>query len=162
MKYGFFVCLVVFLVFTCGVQAVNCVSSDRTNSWLDRAKDAGNPSQVAEFLAEYKKALYTDGKVEGKYTSVFHYPGTYMPTYLRAVDGLIQRAKDLEKQNPTDTSYQMGLVNLEKDLGDIKGTAYSVWVADIGWLIWAIAVCGILGMLVFGCMWSQELYTKAL
>ena len=105
------------------------------DSWLERAKDAGNPAQVVEFLTNYENALYSADKVNDKYSSVFKFPGSYMPTYIRAVDGLIERAKALAIQNPTETSYQMGLINLEKDLGDIEATAFSVWVADGGWII---------------------------
>lgn len=111
------------------------ISSARIDSWLVRAKDAGNPAQVSEFLGEYRTALQEAGRVEGKFYTVFHYPGSYMPTYIRAVDGLVQRANALALQSPQETSYQMGLVNLEKDLGDIEAAAYDVWFAYTGvWL----------------------------
>lgn len=123
------------------IWILNGISSARIDSWLERAKDAGNPAQVAEFLTNYKKALDDAGRIDKKYSSVFRYPGTYMPVYIRAVDGLIQRAEDLSVQNPTDTSYQMGLVNLEKDLGDIETAAYGVWFAYTGvWVCWICVV----------------------
>ena len=111
------------------------ISSARIDSWLVRAKDAGNPAQVAEFLGRYQADLQASGRIEGRYSSVFHYPGTYMPTYIRAIDGLVQRAEALTLQSSEATSYQMGLVNLEKDLGDIEAAAWGVWFASAGiWL----------------------------
>lgn len=117
-----------------------CIGFTATNSYLERAKDAGNPQQVAEFLTEYKEALRKNNMIEGKYQSVFKYPGGYMPTYIRAVDGLIERANSLAKQSSVDTSYQMGLVNLEKDLGDIETAADRVWIASGGWIIIVLSI----------------------
>jgi len=128
----------------------NQIDSARTDAWLVRAKDAGNPAQVAEFLVNYKSALYNIGRVEGKYVSLFKYPGDSMTIYIRTVDGLIQRAKDLSIQNPTETSYQMGLVNLEKDLGDIETASYAVWIASGGFWIMPTHVCAWIALIVVG------------
>lgn len=113
----------------------NTVSSARIDSWLSRAKSAGSPAQVAEFLTNYKQALSEANRIEGKYSSFWKYPGNYMPVYIRAIDGLIDRANALAIQNSTDESYQMGLINLEKDLGDIEAVAFGVWNASGGWII---------------------------
>lgn len=119
-----------------------CIRNSSIDSWLVRAKDAGNPGQVSEFLKNYKETLYESDMVKGKYSSVFKYPGTYMPVYIRTVDGLVERANALSKQNPTDTSYQMGLVNLEKDLGDIELIAGSIWIASGGWMVIIATIIG--------------------
>lgn len=135
------------------VTVVNSISSSRIDSWLHRAKDAGNPAQVAEFLQNYKTSLDDAGRIGNRYYTLFKYPGTYMPVYIRAVDGLIERAQALSIQSPTDTSYQMGLVNLEKDLGDIEAVAYSVWFANGGfWVVIPMTLCWIL-CLIFGIAW---------
>lgn len=126
------------------ILIMNAISSQRIDSWLDRAKYAGTPQQVAEFLTNYRQALDDAGRIDEKYYSVFRYPGTYMPIYVRAVDGLIIRAEALAKQSPDDTSYQMGLVNLEKDLGDIESAAYRVWNAYTGIWLWIILVVSII------------------
>ena len=129
--FGGMVMMVVLAIFL--IQA--SISYGRTDAWLTRAKDAGNPAQVAEFLSNYKASLEDRGLVAGKYYSVWKYPATDMPTYVRVIDGLSLRAKELAKQNYTDESYQMGLINLEKDLGDIDARAFSVWFAHGGYLI---------------------------
>ncbi len=128
-KTLFFICLVVALLASVSM-IINNIKYRSIDSWLGRAKDAGNPQQVAEFLANYKEALYRAGLVEGCYYNIFRYPGTYMPTYIRAVDGLINRATDLTQQSSADTSYQMGLVNLEKDLGDLEAVSAEAWLAS--------------------------------
>ena len=117
-----------------------CIKNSKIDSWLIRAKDAGNPQQVEEFLRNYGESLEKADYVEGKYASVFKYPGTYMPTYMRAIDGLAERAHDLSRQAPTDLSYQMGLVNLEKDLGDIEQIAGDVWEANGGWIVIVVTI----------------------
>lgn len=155
-RITFWIGVGLFLVFTFIIQSPACINAESINSWLLRAKDAGNPQQVAEFLGEYKDSLGSHNLIENKYSSVFHYPGTYMPRYVRAIDGLVQRAKDLSTQSPSDTSYQMGLVNLEKDLGDIDAVAYDIWIADIGWLIWTISLAGLLVALVAGVAWMTD------
>ena len=140
------------------VPTVNAISSARIDSWLLRAKDAGNPAQVAEFLGNYKEALYKNNRVEGKYCTLFRYPGSYMPTYIRAIDGLIARAEALALQDPTDESYQMGLINLEKDLGDIEGTAFGVWVAHGGWIWFVLLGTSIIWLSAIGLIgWMKML-----
>ena len=134
-------------------NAVRCGSID---SWLERAKDAGNPGQVSEFLVNYKVALNTAGLVEGKYSSVFRYPATYMPVYVRTIDGLIGRANALTVQNPTDTSYQMGLVNLEKDLGDMNSAAFSVYYAYWGWLYVALLWWAVPLVFLIAGLWADN------
>ena len=119
---------------------INAIEYGRVDSWLNRAKDAGNPNQVSEFLTNYKQALSDKHLIEGKYYSVFKYPGKYMPVYIRAVNGLIERGEALVIQTPTDTSYQMGLINLEKDLGDLESVAFSVWLANGGIIIVVLCV----------------------
>jgi len=122
------------------------INAGRVDAWLVRAKDAGTPTQVSEFLTAYKNALTDEQYVEGKYTSIFHYPATKMSVYLRTVDGLIQRAGELSRQSAVDTSYQMGLLNLEKDLGDIETAAFSVWLASGG--VWIVIV-----LILFSVTW---------
>ena len=131
--------VIVFLI-SLFIVVSNNVSYGRTDSWLERAKDAGNPQQVAEFLTEYKTSLLDRDLVVGHYYIFWKYPATKMEIYLRVIDGLIDRANDLALQNPTDTSFQMGLTNLEKDLGDIEATAFSVWKAEGGIFIILILV----------------------
>lgn len=156
MKVVFFVFLVL-LIACIVVTTVNGIAASRIESWLNRAKDAGNPAQVAEFLTNYKQDLYDSNKVEGKYASLFKYPGTYMPTYIRAIDGLIVRAEELAVQDATQTSYQMGLVNLEKDLGDIEPAAWSVWFASGGWIaVWGLVIT-ILGTFISGVIRAYEM-----
>ena len=148
---------VVLLTACIFVTAVNAIAARSIESWLYRAKDAGNPAQVAEFLTNYKQALYDSDRIERRYTSLFKYPGTYMPTYIRAIDGLIARAKDLSVQDATQTSYQMGLVNLEKDLGDIEPAAWSVWFASGGWIAaWGLFIT-LVSSLIFGLCWLLEM-----
>ncbi len=144
------VVLLVFLV-CLAVVIPNAISFARIDSWLERAKDAGNPAQVAEFLANYKADLDEAGLIKGKYYTFFKYPGTYMPTYIRAIDGLIERARALNNQSAIDTSYQMGLVNLEKDLGDLDVVAYLVWQAG-GGVFWVIS-SWVFGIAAF-CLWA--------
>lgn len=113
------------------------VYSSRVDSWLARAQAAGNPAQAAEFLGEYKSSLH-EAKMDDKYACIFRYPGCYVPTYLRVVDGLIERASVLSSQSPNDTSYQMGLVNLEKDLKGLESVAWGVWFTEGGWIkVWS-------------------------
>ena len=139
MRATMILVFLILLIVSTWVVVANNISSSRANSWMDRAKDAGNPAQVAEFLNEYKQTLNQMDRVEGKYYTIFKYPGTYMPTYIRAVDGLIERATALSKQASTDESYQMGLINLEKDLGDLEPVAFLVWGAS-GGFIWQILI----------------------
>ena len=143
MKWIIFTVLLVTTLILTGVWIANAVSANMIDSWLSRAKDAGNPAQVSEFLSNYTQALYENDRVEGKYTSLFKYPGGKMTVYIRAIDGLKDRANALATQSPDETSYQMGLVNLEKDLGDIETAAYSVWFAGGGF--WIMLLCIILG-----------------
>jgi hypothetical protein len=151
-----FAICVVGLVACVILTAVNGIGSAKIDSWLNRAKGAGNPAQVAEFLGNYEGSLYQANRVEGKYASVFKYPGTYMPTYLRTIDGLIERAKALAVQDATQTSYQMGLVNLEKDLGDIESAAWAVWFANGGWIaVWGIVVF-LFPAMIIGVKWAAE------
>ena len=118
------------------VVLINCsITYGRVDSWLERAKDAGKPAQVAEFLTAYKESLAEKDLVEGKYYTLWKYPATEMSIYIRVIDGLIERAQSLSSQSPTDESYQMGLINLEKDLGDIDARAFSVWFSYGGWVI---------------------------
>ena len=149
MRYLGMVVVLMFFLSTI-VLIVNGIQSARIDSWLERAKDAGNPQQVAEFLKNYKAELYAANRVEGKYTSWQQKPGGYMPIYIRAIDGLIARAEALAIQNPTDTSYQMGLINLEKDLGDISPAAWSVWVAHWNWIWWIVLCFSLLIPIVYG------------
>lgn len=147
---------VVLMVISMSIVVVNVIESSKINSWLQRAKDAGNPAQTAEFLVNYKQALHDANRVENKYATLFKYLGTYMPIYIRAIDGLIVRAEALSIQDATQTSYQMGLVNLEKDLGDIEPTAWSVWFANGGWIgvwVWVISACG---CIVTGFAWAMK------
>lgn len=116
------------------------ISNDRVDSWLTRAKDAGNPEQAAEFLGEYNDALYARNKVDGKYYTVFKYPATKMETYIDVIGGLEQRAADLAEQRATDESYQMGLINLEEDLDDINARSWSVWFAGGGYVLMILCI----------------------
>ena len=120
---------------------VTNISYGRTDSWLVRAKDAGNPAQVAEFLGNYTDSLISRDLINGRYYSIWKYPATDMVTYLRIIDGLILRAEMLSQQQPDKESYQMGLINLEKDLGDIDARAFSVWVASGGFWLIALVIC---------------------
>lgn len=129
----------------------NFISSGRIDSWLGRAKDAGNPAQASEFLLEYKTALYEADRVLGKYYTIWKYPASDMETYIRVVDGLAERAEALAIQNPSDESYQMGLINLEKDLGDIDARALSVWEAS-GGFIFIIILCLFGAFTLVGCI----------
>ena len=134
----------ILLVLSIVISIKAAIFSASIDSWMKRAQDAGNPAQVAEFLNEYKEALTQANLIEGRFYTIFDYPGTYMPIYIRAVNGLIERAKALTIQNPTEESYQMGLINLEKDLGDLAPTAWLVWGASGGWLwlnaIWVLII----------------------
>ena len=126
---------------TCSIGDIKATAPDK---WLTRAKDAGNPSQVAEFLETYKLELFKANRVEGSNTSVWRYAATKMEVYVRALDGLIERAKALAQQVPTETSYQMGLINLEKDLGDIEAASAAVWYVDIGYFLVVVSSISIL------------------
>lgn len=137
---GGIIAIILTVLFT-----VQVISYGRTDAWLYRAKDAGNPAQVAEFLREYKVSLHERNLINGKYYSVWKYPATDMSTYSKIIDGLIDRASALSIQHPTEESYQMGLINLEKDLGDIDARAFSVWFAHGGWLL-------VISMILLGCL----------
>lgn len=128
----FILAITLFITFL-GVSA--CINNDRIDSWLERARDSGNPQQTVEFLTNYKEALTQNDMIAGKYKSIFKYPATKMDVYIRTIDGLADRAKELSKMVSTDTSYQMGLLNLEKDLGDVDTAASSVWRASGGWIL---------------------------
>ena len=135
-KYKWFYFGGVLITLILSVTVVgNSISYGRTDAWLTRAKDAGNPAQVAEFLGEYEESLQDRDLIDGKYYSVFKYPATDMNTYVRVIDGLVARAIALSQQDASDESYQMGLINLEKDLGDIDARAFSVWHASGGFVI---------------------------
>jgi len=123
---------------------VNYVTYNRIDSWLERAKDAGNPQQAAEFITKYKSALIEFDLVDGKYYSFFKYPATKMDIYVKVLDALVDRANNLALQISTDTSFQMGLTNLEKDLGDIEARAFSVWLARGGIFILILGIIGCL------------------
>lgn len=111
MRYLFFAFLAIF-VLSIVVLTYNSIACNHVDYWLHRAQAAGSPAQVAESLTSYEIAL-TDGRyIEDKYLSIFKYPGSSMEIYKVAIDGLITRAEALVIQDPTDTSYQMGLVNL--------------------------------------------------
>lgn len=133
-KWFYFGVIVVSLVFS-GILVANIISYGRTDAWLTRAKDAGNPTQVSEFLGEYKTSLVEQDLVDGKYYTLWKYPATDMNTYIRIIDGLTERANALSRQSALDESYQMGLINLEKDLGDIDARAFSVWFASGGFVV---------------------------
>lgn len=124
-----------------GLLIVAQISNDRVDSWLIRAKDAGNPGQAAEYLGEYNDALYARNKIDGKYYTVFKYPATKMEIYVDVISGLKQRAADLSEQQATDESYQIGLINLEEDLDDIDARSWSVWFAGGGYIIGIL--CGL-------------------
>ena len=126
---------VVILLALLAVLVSYIIAYDRIDSWLERAKDAGKPAQVAEFLTAYKESLAEKDLIEGKYYSLWRYPATKMSIYIRVIDGLIERAESLSSQSPNDESYQMGLINLEKDLGDIDARAFSVWFSYGGWVV---------------------------
>jgi len=114
---------------------VASIDNSRVDSWLHRAKDAGNPEQVAEFLGEYKDALYAKDRVDGQYYTIWKYPASDMETYVNIIDGLKQRAVALAEQTAVDESYQMGLINLEEDLDDIDARSFSVWFANGGYVL---------------------------
>ena len=124
----------VFLVF-------NTIESNHADKWLERAKDAGKPAQVAEYLTEYRVKLYELDRVDGKYYELFRYPSSQMEIFIDVIDGLIGRAEALAAQTAEDTSYQMGLVNLEEDLDDIEPRAFSAWFA-MGGFVWGVACAG--------------------
>ncbi len=155
MKYGFFICLALVILST-AVLIINGINCSRVDYWLHRAKDAGSPAQVAQCLSSYGQALETKDYIHGKYLTIFKYPGSSMEIYKVAIDGLITRAKALAIQDPTDTSYQMGLVNLEKDLGDIEPSAFTVWGASGGFLWRWILGIGLMMTIVFGVIWAAD------
>lgn len=157
VKYKFFALLFVFLI-SVGFLVFNGISCNRVDYWLHRAKDAGSPAQVAECLIKYEQALSNKNYIKNKYLTIFKYPASSMEIYKVAIDGLIIRAEALAEQNPTDTSYQMGLVNLEKDLGDIEASAFTVWQASGGFLWWWILGISFIFCLIFGILWGSESY----
>lgn len=144
--WGISIFIAVFWLISTIVTLSVKIESSNTDYWLYRAQAAGNPQQVSEYLTNYKDGLYSHNLVNDKYYSVFKYPATYMPTYINVIDGLIQRANDLSKQSPNETSFQMGLTNLETDLSDITAEAFEVWCSSF--LGCVLSWCAMLGWLL--------------
>ena len=118
--------------YSAGRTVYEKVQAGNIDGWVTRAKDAGNPQQTAEFLREYTQAVLRHPNSDG-YTCIWRYPNCNVPRYLRAVEGLIVRAEDLSRQAATDLSYQQGLLNLEKDLGDLEAVGFGLWWGGGGW-----------------------------
>lgn len=118
-----------------GIWIPNNIQANRIDSWLIRAQQAGNSTQVSQYLTNYKIDLYENNKVNGQYTTLFKYSGSSMEIYIQTVDGMIERADSLSSQSANDSSYQIGLVNLKTDIQSISPAALLVWEAS-GGIIW--------------------------
>ena len=132
------------------IVVVNYIDSARTNYWLHRAQVAGNPSQTAEYLMEYKGALYENNLVTNRYSTIFRYPASSIGQYIRVIDGLAERALALSTQDHNAESYQMGLINLETDVNDLFPIAFLVWGASGGFVLQYLIGLGFLGAGVVG------------
>ena len=140
------------------LSVVASIDNSRVDSWLDRARDAGNPEQVAEFLGEYKAALYAKNRVDGQYYTIWKYPASDMETYVSIIDGLTQRAEALAEQTAVMDSYQMGLINLEKDLDDIDARSFSAWFANGGYVLEIFHGLAWTALMVLGAIKMLNLY----
>jgi hypothetical protein len=156
MKIAFGILFLVAIVTTtiCATAAINNAAVDR---WLGKAQAAGNPAQTAEFLGYYKDGLM-EKYSPNQYYDVFRYPSTQFKVYYRVIDGLIARANDLSSMKSTDTAFQMGLLNIEKDINDIGQHSFDGWIAAGGFINNVLMIAAWLCLIILGMgILSQEM-----
>ncbi|WP_392654677.1 hypothetical protein [Dehalococcoides sp. THU4] len=130
----FMIILIVVAILGTAFLVDGYIDAKKTDYWLIRAQAAGNPAQVSTYLGTYLSEINAKN-VDDKYTTLFKYEASSVRNYKDVILGIIERADILSTQDPRTDVYQMGLINLETDVNDVREC-----MIDVLWAKWSTII----------------------